>query len=500
MPRDAYAELLTALREMATLGSVGSLLGWDEQVMLSPAGNGFRADQSALISRLTHERATDPRLGDLIGELETTTLDDEQKAVVREARRDYDRATKLPTSLVEELSRTTVLSQAAWVESREKKKYDIFEPWLTKMIDLQRQVARSIGSPSGNLYDALLDAYEPGETVASITPVFDSLRPALVELVQRIVQSKPIVPTHVLRIELPIEKQKQMAAIVAKAVGFDMEAGRLDQSVHPFCTGIAPGDTRITTRYGADGFVGAFLGTLHESGHAMYEQGLPKSTHFGTALAEAASLGIHESQSRLWENQVGRGTSFWKFYMPKVREVFAPLFCDVSDHDWLFALNNVRPSFIRTESDETTYNLHIMLRFELEQAMIAGDLSASDLPAVWDEKFKSYFGLVVPDVAQGCLQDVHWSCGLFGYFPTYALGNLYAAQFYEAAGEAIPDLEDRIARGDFAPLLQWLRENIHQHGRRYSAAALCERVTSQPLSTRPLLRHLNSIASLYFDV
>ena len=500
MHESSYRRLLTALREIATLNSVGSLLGWDEQVMLRPAGTEARADQTSLLARITHERFTSPSIGELIGTLESGSLDDDQAVVVREARRDYDRATKLPTSLVEELSKTTVLSQSAWVEARAKKEFALFLPWLTKMIDLKRQEAACLGGGSGLAYDALLDGYEPGETVASIKPVFDALRPKLVELVQRVVASGKQPPLQVLRQEFPIDAQQRFVHAVSQRIGFDANAGRLDQSVHPFCSGLAPGDTRITTRYNVDGFVGALLGTLHETGHAMYEQGLRKDRYFGTGLAEATSLGIHESQSRLWENQVGRAKPFWHFFMPQLREAFGNTLNGVNETDWIFALNDVRPSLIRTESDETTYNLHIMLRFELEQAMIGSDLSAADLPGVWDERFKSYLGLRVPDVALGCLQDVHWSCGLFGYFPTYALGNLYAAQFYEAAESAIGDLNGKLSRGEFQPLLDWLRTNIHQHGRRYSARQLCERVTGKPRSADALLRHLNRNAATYFGV
>lgn len=500
MAVNAYETLVKVLREIGTLGSIGALVGWDEQVMLQPGGTTFRADQSALLSRMIHERFTSKLVGDLIAACEQANLEGDAAVVVREARRDYDRATKLPASLVEELAKTTVLSQSAWVEARKKNDYSIFSPWLGKVLDLKRREAACIGSASGHPYDALLDPYEPGETAESLTAIFEQMKPPLVALIQRIATSGKQAPIDILQRRYPTAAQEKLSRGVAELVGFDVSSGRLDVSVHPFCTGIAPGDTRITTRYDEHFFSDAFFGTLHETGHAMYEQGLPKQAHLGTALAEAASLGVHESQSRLWENLVGRGQAFWRFFMPKLREAFPDALRDVSDEQWLFAINDVRPSFIRVEADEATYNLHILLRFELEQAMIKGDLDVADIPAAWDAKFKAYFGLDVPNAAQGCLQDVHWSAGLIGYFPTYALGNMYAAQFFEQAQRDITDLDTQIARGEFKPLLEWLRTHIHQHGRRYRGRELVQRVTGKGLSPDALIRHLEVKARYYYGV
>lgn len=497
---NAYETLVKELREINTLGTVGSLLGWDEQVMLRPGGTEFRSDQSSLMARLTHERFTSKEIGELIAANESAKPEGDAGVVVREIRRDYDRATKLPTSLVEAISKTTVLSQAAWVEARKTNDFAIFAPWLTKMLDLKRQEAACIGSKSGHPYDALLDAYEPGETAASLTAIFDQMKPPLVALIKRIAESGKTAPVEILERNYPAGAQEKLARDVAELVGFDVNAGRLDVSVHPFCSGIAPGDTRITTRYDEAFFNDAFFGTLHETGHAMYEQGLPKAQHFGTALAEATSLGIHESQSRLWENLVGRGRPFWTFFMPKLRDVFPDALKGVSEAQWLFAINDVRPSFIRVEADEATYNLHILLRFELEQAMIKGDLNVADIPGAWDEKFKSYFGLDVPSATKGCLQDVHWSAGLIGYFPTYALGNMYASQFFEQAQKDIAGLDEQLSRGKFKPLLQWLRTNIHQHGKRYRGRELAERITGKPISPDALIRHLEHKAKDYYGV
>jgi carboxypeptidase Taq len=505
-PQPAYEALVRELREVALLWSVSALLGWDERTQMPPRGAAHRADQAALIATLSHARFTSPRLGDLLGEAEARLGpadkrgDGDGAVNLRETRRSYERARKLPPKLVEELSRTEVLAQQAWGEARAKSDFPAFEPWLTRTLDLKRQQAACIGyAATGDPYDALLDEFEPGETAAGIARVFESLRGPLVELIGRITQSPRKAPSHLLHRHFPAAAQEKLAREAAAAVGFDFSAGRLDVSTHPFCSGIGPGDTRMTTRYHEDDFVDAFFGVLHETGHGLYDQGLP-AEHFGTPRAEAVSLGIHESQSRLWENFVGRGRPFWRWCLPKARAAFPQALADVSEDDWYFAVNDVRPSFIRTESDEATYNLHVLLRFELERAMVRGDLAARDVPGAWNEKMRRYLGLVPPDDARGCLQDIHWSGGAVGYFPTYTLGNLYAAQFFEKARAGLRGLDDSIGAGDFAPLLGWLREKIHRHGKRYTAGRLVREVTGSDLSAEPLLRHLRAKASELYGV
>lgn len=495
-----FQTLVAELREVATLGSIGGLLGWDENVMLRPGGTDFRAIQSSMIARLSHERFTAPQIGQWLGELATEKLDDDAAVVVREAKRDYDRAIKLPTSLVEEISRTTVFAQSAWIEAREANDFSRFAPWLAKVLALRRQEAACIGSASGHAYDTLLDAYEPGETVVSLVTLFDDLRPKLVKLIERILGSGRQAPVEILQRNFPADQQQALSRFAAEKIGFNFDAGRMDVSVHPFCSGLAPGDTRITTRYNPHFFGDALFGVLHETGHALYEQGLPKAEHFGTALSEAASLGVHESQSRLWENLVGRSHAFWKFLLPQTRERFPQALAGVDEAQWMAAINDVRPTFIRVEADEATYNLHILLRFDLERAMLAGDLEVAAVPTVWNETFKKYFGRDVPDAAHGCLQDVHWSNGLIGYFPTYTIGNLLASQLFEQAQADLGDLDALHAAGDFAPLLGWLRTNVHRHGRRYSGRALCQHVTGGPLSADALMRHLDRKAATYYGV
>jgi carboxypeptidase Taq len=498
----AYAELLNTLRELALLGSAASVLGWDERVNLPPKGTEHRGNQMALISRMNHERFTSPRVGELLSQLEASDLmkdrDSDAAVNVRETRRAYTRAVKLPPSLVEEMARTEILAQAAWVDARKKSSYADFEPWLAKWLKLKTQEADCVGYQHSR-YDALLDPFEPDETAAGVAKVFESLRGSLVELVGKISTSGRKAPVEILERPYPTAAQEKLGRLAAQAVGFDFDAGRLDVSVHPFCSGLGPGDTRMTTRYDERYFGDAFFGVLHETGHALYDQGLP-AEHFGTPRGEAISLGIHESQSRLWENFVGRSRSFWRHFLPIAKQTFPDTLKDVSEDQWYFAVNDVRPSFIRTEADEATYNLHVLIRFELEQAMLNGDLPTKDVPAAWNERMKKYLGLTPPDDAKGCLQDIHWSGGAIGYFPTYTLGNLYAAQFFEQARKDLGDVDGQFASGQFAPLLDWLRKNIHSQGKRYTARELVKRVTGRDLSAEPLLRHLRAKASELYGV
>lgn len=495
-----YAELRALVKEAATLGSIGSLLGWDQETYMPPAAAAHRAEQQALVSGLVHERATSPRIGELLSQCEADRelmSDPETAANLREMRRDYDLLTKLPTELVEELARTGSLAQEAWKEARKNSDFAAFAPWLEKMMALSRRKAECLGIPKGGaeLYDALLDQYEPGMTSAQIEAIFTPLRDRLSKFIAEVTSKGSEPDTSVLKAQIPAEKQHAFGLQVLRAMGFDLEAGRLDTTTHPFCSGMAPGDTRLTTRYRDEAFTDALYGTMHEAGHGLYEQGLPKlgangEGRFGEPLGESISLGIHESQSRMWENMVGRSREFWTWALPRAREAFAPALDGVTVDQMYRAVNTCRPSFIRVEADESTYNLHIMLRFELERGLIAGTVSVNDLPREWNRRFKQYLGLDVPDDRRGCLQDVHWSFGLIGYFPTYTLGNLYAAQFWETIQQEIPDLKDRIARGEMLPLREWLREKIHKHGKRYRAGELCERVTGKPLSAEPFMRYL----------
>ena len=503
MQNDPHAWLRSMLRDNAVFGSIGSTLGWDEQTQLPKAATDLRADQLAMVAKLSHERQTSPALGDAIAAAEEAARGSDphsdEAVVSREARRDYDRATKLPADLVEQLARAEVVGHHAWIEARKNDDFAAFEPYLTKMLELKRREAECVGY-EGHVYNALLDDYEPNETKAGIEQVFGELKDELVQIVGAIRDSGKLAPSDILERHYPVDQQDAFSRRAAAAVGFDFDAGRLDIAVHPFCTGLGPGDTRMTTRFVENDLGNSFFSTLHETGHAMYEQGLPKADHFGNGLGDSVSLGIHESQSRMWENLVGRSDAFWEFFWPVAQETFPVPLEGVRMEDFLFAVNDVRPSFIRTESDEATYNLHILLRFELEQALLTGDLSPKDLPGAWDEKMDRYLGITPPKASLGCLQDVHWSAGLIGYFPTYTLGNLHASQMFEQANADLGDLNAMFARGEFAPLLGWLRDKIHSQGRRYGARELTKNITGQDLSAQPLLRHLKAKAQRFYGV
>lgn len=492
---DAYSELVDYLKRSATLESCAAVLGWDEQTYMPPGGAEHRANQLGLLAGLCHERATAPQLGELLNEVAASPLvadpDSPVAANVREARRDFDRATKLPRRLVEELSRTCTLSQQAWVGARRQSDFSQFLPWLEKVVALKREEAQAIGYGSGVPYDALLDAFEPGMTSAELTRQFTPLRDELVKLIAAIRDSGRSPDRTILTRSYPVESQREFSLEAAKAIGFDLNAGRLDVAAHPFCSGFGPGDVRLTTRFDEHHFPGAFFGTLHEAGHGIYEQGLDPQA-FGLPVGAACSLGIHESQSRMWENFVGRSRAFWQHFYPQAQRQFPGALSNTSLAAFYAAINDVQPSFIRVEADEATYNLHILLRFDLERPLIAGDLAPADVPAVWNETFVRYFGIATPDDARGCLQDIHWSGGLIGYFPTYALGNMYAAQFFDAAEQSLGDLPAQFSRGDFAPLKNWLNEHIHRRGKQFRAANLVQRVTGRPLSPEPLIRRLHA--------
>ncbi|MBL8821434.1 MAG: carboxypeptidase M32 [Planctomycetia bacterium] len=486
----AYQKLCQRERERATLASAGSLLGWDERTYLPPKGQAFRGDQLALIAKLCHEQLINKQTGDLLEQAEAENLNDAERANVKGIRRLYDRAIKMPTDLVVALAKATSAGQNAWEPAKHQNDFASFKPYLETIIHLKREEAQTVGY-ADHPYDALVDEFEPGARTSDLKQLFQQLQEQLVPLIAAIASSGIQAPSEILERSYPVEKQRELSEQIAEQLGFDRQAGRLDVTVHPFCSGIGPGDVRITTRFNEHAFNEAFFGTLHETGHGIYEQNLP-AEHFGTALGTACSLGIHESQSRWWENFVGRSLPFWNANWSKVQNTFQSTLKDVTLEQFYAAINDVRPSFIRIEADEATYNLHIILRFELEQALLTGDLKVQDLPATWNDRFKTMFGLTVPSDSMGCLQDVHWSAGLIGYFPTYTLGNLYAAQFLVQAEKDMPELYQQIEKNQFRPMKNWLVEKIHRHGQRYSASELCLNITGKPLSHHALINYLRS--------
>jgi len=495
MPDPRYDELVRRLKEASLLESVNELLNWDLESYMPPKGACLRADQLGLVAALAHQKATDPRVGELLSGLEGSELVKDpgscEAVVIREARRDYDKRTRLPASLVAELAKTAALARQDWAQARKDSDFSKFLPSLERVVALARQKAAAYGT-FAEPYDALLDDYEPGTTSAELTQVFSSLRVELSDLLARVGASSHKPDPSVLEGDYAVGLQKVFAESVASAMGFDFRAGRLDVTIHPFCTGIGPGDTRILTRYNPRRLNEGLFGVMHEAGHALYEMGLDKERWFGTPMGMPASVGLHESQSRMWENLVGRSKSFWRYFFPQAQRLFRSALGDVSLDAFHAAINEAKPSHIRIEADEVSYNLHILLRFELERALLSGDLEPADIPMEWNARFKKYLGLEVRRDSEGCLQDIHWAAALFGYFPTYTLGNLYAAQLFEKARQDLPGLDAAFTNGSFAQLRDWLHSNVHRHGRRYHAARLCERLTGRPLSHRPLMDYLTA--------
>jgi carboxypeptidase Taq len=488
-PDQTYAELIRLSREKTVLASSLAILQWDAEICMPRGGVEHRGNQMALLAGLLHDRATDPRIGDMLASLEGDAdagdAESAESVNLREMRRDYDRETKLPRALVEEMARVSALSSQAWSDARDNDDFKSFAPFLTRTFELAREKADTLGYVEVR-YDALLEDYEPGMTTRELSALFTDLVPRLVPVVQSL-RAIPK-PAALDGREFAIDAQRAFSEGVAVKLGFDPGTGRFDLGPHPFCTMIGPGDVRIALRYHADNFPAGFLAVMHETGHALYEQGLD-TAHYGTPMGEAVSLGIHESQSRLWENYVGRSTGFWQHFYPGLRSAFDAL-DGVSPDEFRAAMNYVRPGMIRVQADEVTYNLHIAIRFELERALLAGELEAIDVPAAWNAQYEKYLGIRPDSDRNGCLQDIHWSEGLIGYFPTYTLGNVYAAQLFEAAEVAVGPLEEAFARGDFAALHEWLGANVYRHGKRYRATDLVERATGHGANPSALIESL----------
>jgi carboxypeptidase Taq len=492
------AEALDALKERLSeihyLGSAAAVLDWDQQTYMPPGGLHARAEQKAVLSKLSHNMFVDPEIGALLDKAEREAADldpdDEDASLLRVTRRDYEKATRLPESLVTELSRTTSHAQEEWAKARAADDFDHFAPWLQKIVDLERRVAEALGYED-RLYDALLDQYEPGVTSKQLDAVFSTLKEETVPLAHAIFERVDQVDSSVLTRDYDPEKQREFAEAVLKDCGFDFDRGRQDRSVHPFCTHFSRGDVRLTTRYDRNFLPMALFGSLHEMGHGLYEQGTSPSLD-GTALANGASLGVHESQSRLWENLVGRSRGFWSHYFPKLVGTFPTQLKGIDEEDFYRAINRVAPSLIRVEADEVTYNLHIILRYEMENALLEDRLAVKDAPDAWNAKMEEMLGLTPPNNREGILQDVHWSIGIMGYFPTYTLGNVLSAQLWEKALEEVECIPTDVKQAHFEPLLAWLRENIHQHGRKSLPQELIRRATGKPLETAPYVRYLKA--------
>ncbi len=479
-------ELRERLREIADLNAAGALLGWDRETVMPSAGAAPRGEVSATVERLAHDRLADPAVGRLLDAAAAQSAgepDGEVAVIARVVRRDHERAVRIPSELTAAMARATADALPAWQQARADSDFAHFQPFLERNVELRRELAACFPDAE-HPYDALLDAFEPGARASAVREVFDRLSEGLVPLVAAIAE-RPQAPS--LPGTFPPGAQRELALEIARSFGYDERAWRVDDSVHPFMSNIARTDIRVTSRWDEVDLSGIFA-VMHEVGHGLYEAGIDPALD-RTTLGHGVSLGVHESQSRLWENQVGRSQAFWSHWLPRARQLF-PQLGDVDVDGFLRAVNVVRPSLIRVEADEATYALHVILRFELEVALVEGSLAVADLPAAWNERMRDLLGVEVPDDAHGCLQDIHWAFGVLGYFPTYAFGNIVSGQLWFAARAALPGLDDALAAGDCEPLRGWLGENVHRHGRRLDPAELLRRATGQELDPQPLLDYL----------
>ena len=482
-------QLKERLGEVADLGRAASILGWDQQVNMPPGGSEARGQQLATLSKTAQEKFITDEVGQLLEDLkqEYDSADTDEAALVRVAARDYGKARRVPPAFIAEQALVTSKAFEAWREARSKSDFSIFQPHLEKVVELVQKYI-SFFPPADHPYDTLLDNYEPGMKTADVKAIFDELRPKQVKLIKAIASSKQVKDDFLFK-KYNEKKLNDFGVEVITRFGYDWNRGRQDKAPHPFETTFSVNDVRITTRYEEDNPLAMVFSTMHEAGHAMYEQGV-NPAYDRTPISGGTSLAVHESQSRLWENLVGRSLPFWEHFYPVFKKLFPSQLDGVSLKSFYKGINKVQPSLIRVNADEATYNLHVMLRLELEIGMVEGKIAVKDLPELWNTKMQEYLGITPPDDARGVLQDIHWSTGAIGYFSTYALGNLVSVQLWEKINKDIRDLEEQIRKGDFSELLGWLRKNIHQHGQKYEPQKLVEMVTGSKISPKPYVRYL----------
>jgi len=484
------AALKARMKDFHALTSATALMDWDQQTYMPKGGADARAAHVESLSKLAHEMLTDPKTAELVdAAAQEVTPGSDEEAWLRVMRREIGQATKIPSELVARKSRLAVQAHEEWVQARQQNDFRSFAPTLAEMFEICRQEAEHLGY-SDHIYDALLDLYEEGATAADCRAMFDSIREPIVSLVKEIA-ARPEPDDSALYGEWDVDRQRRFTERIVAAIGFDFERGRQDTAPHPFCTGWSVGDIRLTTRYKP--YIGsAIFGSLHEAGHGMYEQGSPKEWDIEMAMLRGGvSLGIHESQSRLWENIVGRSKAFWRRYLPELQAEF-PQLATFDVDSWYRAINKVKPSLIRVEADELTYNLHVMIRFEIECAVLEGVLDVNDIPSAWNQKYEDYLGVRPPTDSDGCLQDVHWSMGSIGYFPTYTMGNLLSYQIWDTLLQDLPNADDLIESGNFKPIHGWLKQHIYSQGRKYPPKQLIERVTGRPMAAFSYLTGLQA--------
>lgn len=486
-------QLKQLLAKVSDLNYSTAILDWDQQVSMPEEGDQERGEQISTLQELSHNLFTSDDVGslldDLVSEFSNQDSDSDDARLIKVTKRQFDIETKIPTKLIVELSQTTTMAHNAWVKSKTSNDFKSFQPHLEKIIDLTREKAECF-RPFDHIYDALLDNYEPGMKTADVKKIFSEIRPLQVDLIKNIKEGKPVDDSF-LHLHYDKSKQWQFGVEVAESFGIDWKKSRQDISAHPFTTSFGQKDVRITTNITEDLPTSALFSTMHETGHALYELGF-NPLFRRTPLNSAASYAFHESQSRLWENIIGRSQQFWVYYFPIYKSLFPEQLAGVDLKDFYRAINKVVPSFIRTEADEATYNLHVMLRFELELELIEGKIKVEQLPEAWNDYMNDYLGLIPPNDSVGVLQDVHWSAGLIGYFPTYAIGNLISVQLWEKIREEITDIDDKISNGEFNDLLDWLRKNVHQYGSKFEPQELIHKITGSQIDAKPYIRYLQS--------
>ena len=486
----SYATFIDRVKDIHKIGAIQGHLGWDQETIMPAKGSKARSEIMSWLAKEQHSRITNSEFAKMIDTLESdNSLDDDQRANVREVRRRYDKAVKLPSEFVAEFALARSQALVAWQEARAESDFAKFKPHLAKLIAMTNEKIDYYGVKDTR-YDVLLDEYEFGMKVSDYDPLFAGLKSRLVPLLHKIMEAKKLTPDPTLPSEMsfPVDAQTEFCKLVSSATGFDFEAGRMDASTHPFSAGLWPGDTRFTTRFDEKDPFSCLYAVMHETGHALYEQGLD-ANHSFTPRGDAVSLGVHESQSRFWENQVGRTPAFWKVVLPWFKEHF-PESPDWTPEELNKIANCVEPGFIRVEADEVTYNLHIMLRYELEKKIFNDNLSVDEIPETWNQMFAEWFGIEVTEDRLGCLQDIHWSMAAFGYFPTYTLGNLYAAQLLDAMGEELGDIDAIVESGEWQPMLDWLRANIHQQGSKFTPSELIQKATGEPPTPNPFINYV----------
>jgi carboxypeptidase Taq len=484
-------QLKTLLAEVADLNAVQALLSWDQQIYMPQGGGEARGNQLATIGKISHQKFTSDEIGKLLGDLEQefngAEPDSDEARLLKVTRHDYDQATRVPSEFVAEFAVVTSKAFEAWMEARSKSNFSIFRPHLEKVVELNQRYV-TFFPPADHPYDVLLDQFERGMKTADVKAIFDALRPQQVELLRAIAQ-RPQVDDSFLHVEYEEKKMWDFSEVIATRFGYDWERGRQDKSAHPFSTNFSINDVRITTRYEPDTPTNMLFSTMHETGHALYELG-SNQAYERSPLAGGTSLAVHESQSRMWENLVGRSLPFWEHFYPEFQKLFPSQVGNVDLQTFYKGINKVEPSLIRVNADEATYNMHIMLRLELEIGMVEGAIQVEDLPEIWNARMNEYLGIVPPNDAKGVLQDIHWSGGALGYFSTYALGNLISAQLWEKINADIPDLDEEFRKGEFGALLAWLREKVHVHGRKYEPQELVQRLTGSKINSDAYVRYL----------